>query len=125
MRRRPRRNHFAAFKAKVAIAAIKGEWTITQIAEQFDIQAQGAGCHYRQDSAPAMLSSKPVPTVERSLRRRYATEAVRRIDELFAIEREINGLSPQLRFAVRAWHLAAWPRGQPMAAGSFDLRSSG
>ena len=37
MRRRPRRNHSAAFKAKVAIAAIKGERTIAQIAEQFDV----------------------------------------------------------------------------------------
>jgi len=30
-----------------------------------------------------------------------AIEAVRRIDALFAIEREINGLAPQTRFAVR------------------------
>ena len=37
MSRRPRRNHSAAFKAKVAIAAIKGERTIAQIAEQFDV----------------------------------------------------------------------------------------
>ena len=37
MSRRPRRNHSAAFKAKVAIAAIKGERTIAQIAEQYDV----------------------------------------------------------------------------------------
>src|SRR5258706_4240012 len=37
MTRRPRRNHSPAFKAKVAIAAIKGERTIAQIAEQFDV----------------------------------------------------------------------------------------
>ena len=37
MSRRPRRNHSAAFKAKVAIAAIKGERTVAQIAEQFDV----------------------------------------------------------------------------------------
>jgi transposase len=37
MSRRPRRNHTAAFKAKVAIAAIKGERTIAQIADQFDV----------------------------------------------------------------------------------------
>ena len=37
MSRRPRRNHSQAFKAKVAIAAIKGERTIAQIAEQFDV----------------------------------------------------------------------------------------
>jgi hypothetical protein len=37
MKRRARRNHSAAFKAKIAIAAIKGERTIAEIAEQFDV----------------------------------------------------------------------------------------
>jgi transposase len=37
MSRRPRRNHSAVFKAKVAIAAIKGDRTIAQLAEQFDV----------------------------------------------------------------------------------------
>ncbi len=37
MTRRPRRNHSAAFKAKVALAAVKGEKTLTELAEQFDI----------------------------------------------------------------------------------------
>ena len=37
MSRRPRRNHSAAFKAKVALAALKGEKTLTELAEQFDI----------------------------------------------------------------------------------------
>src|ERR1700757_1753571 len=38
MSRRPRRNHSAAFKAKVALAAIKGDRTIAQVAEHFDVQ---------------------------------------------------------------------------------------
>ena len=37
MSRRPRRNHSATFKAKVALAAIKGERTIAQLADQFDV----------------------------------------------------------------------------------------
>ena len=37
MSRRPRRNHSAVFKAKVAIAAIKGDRPIAQLAEQFDV----------------------------------------------------------------------------------------
>ena len=37
MQRRPRRNHTAAFKAKVALAAIEGDRTLTELAEQFDI----------------------------------------------------------------------------------------
>lgn len=36
MSRRPRRNHAAGFKAKVALAAIKGEKTLAELAEQFD-----------------------------------------------------------------------------------------
>ena len=39
MTRRPRRNHTPAFKAKVAMAAIKGDRTIAQLAEQFDVHA--------------------------------------------------------------------------------------
>ena len=37
MNRRPRRNHTPAFKAKVALAAIKGDRTLSQLAEQFDV----------------------------------------------------------------------------------------
>jgi transposase-like protein len=37
MQRRARRNHTPAFKAKVALAAIKGDRTLAQLAEQFDI----------------------------------------------------------------------------------------
>jgi transposase len=37
MTRRPRRNHSPAFKAKVALAAIKGERTLAELAEQFDV----------------------------------------------------------------------------------------
>jgi transposase-like protein len=37
MKRRPRRNHTPAFKAEVAIAAIKGDRTLAQLAEQFDV----------------------------------------------------------------------------------------
>ena len=37
MSRRPRRNHSPAFKAKVALAAIRGEKTMAELAKQFDI----------------------------------------------------------------------------------------
>jgi transposase-like protein len=37
MSRRPRRNHAPAFKAKVALAAIKGDRTLVELAEQFDV----------------------------------------------------------------------------------------
>jgi len=37
MQRRPRRNHTPAFKARVALAAIKGDRTLAQLAELFDV----------------------------------------------------------------------------------------
>ena len=37
MTKRTRRNHLPAFKAKVALAAMKGERTIAQLADQYDV----------------------------------------------------------------------------------------
>ena len=37
MSRRPRRNHSAEFKAKVALAAVRGEKTLAELAGQFDV----------------------------------------------------------------------------------------
>ena len=37
MTRRPRRNHSPAFKAKVAVAAIKGEKTMIELSQEFDV----------------------------------------------------------------------------------------
>jgi len=37
MTKRARRNHAPAFKAKVALAAIKGEKTLAELAQQFDL----------------------------------------------------------------------------------------
>ena len=38
MSKRTRRNHSAAFKSKVALAALKGEKTLAELAQQFDVQ---------------------------------------------------------------------------------------
>lgn len=35
--RRPRRNHTAAFKAKVALAALKGDRMLAELAEKYDV----------------------------------------------------------------------------------------
>jgi hypothetical protein len=35
--KRPRRNHGAAFKAQVALAAVKGDKTLAELAEQFSV----------------------------------------------------------------------------------------
>ncbi len=37
MTRRKRRNHSDSFKAKVALAAVRGDRTLAELAEQFDV----------------------------------------------------------------------------------------
>ena len=39
MSRRPRRNHSPAFKAKVALAAVKGEKTLAELAQLYGVHA--------------------------------------------------------------------------------------
>ena len=54
MQRRARRNHTPAFEAKVALAAIKGDRTLSQLAEQFDVHPN------QVTSWKAQLGSKSV-----------------------------------------------------------------
>ncbi len=67
MTKRPRRNHTPAFKAKVALAAIKGEKTLAELAQQFDVHPnqitqwkgqllEGAASVFGQDKSEAGAS---------------------------------------------------------------------
>ena len=74
MARRARRTHNPAFKAKVALAAIKGEKTLAELAQQFDV-------HHNQitawrarmlDGAAGLFGGEAVeaaPAVEEALAR--------------------------------------------------------
>ena len=42
-RRPPRRNHSTGFKAKVALAAIRGDKTLNELAEQFEVHPNQIG----------------------------------------------------------------------------------
>jgi transposase len=57
--RRPRRNHSAAFKTRVALEAIRGEETLAELAQKHDVHAtqiaawksellQGGGWRFRR-----------------------------------------------------------------------------
>ena len=71
MTRRPRRNHTAAFKSKVALAAVRGEQTLIELSQQFDVHVNQIKQWRDQllQSAPELFepdrkSSPPVPTVD-------------------------------------------------------------
>jgi transposase len=69
--RRPRRNHSAAFKAKVALAAVKGEHTLAQLAERFDVH-------------PNQITQ-------------WKTELLQRAAEVFATAAEKRGAGPDIK----------------------------
>jgi transposase len=65
MSRRPRRNHTPAFKAKVALAAIKGDRTLAQLAEQFDIHPnQITSWKSQLEGGAADVFGAPQPAVD-------------------------------------------------------------
>ncbi len=59
MTRRSRRNHSPAFKAKVALPALKGEATLAELAERFDVYTANVG-----GSGPSAPTKLPMCTLE-------------------------------------------------------------
>jgi transposase len=64
MSKRPRRNHSPAFKAKVALAAVKGEKTLAELAQQFDVHPNQITQWKSQllDGAAGVFGSEAGPT---------------------------------------------------------------
>lgn len=50
MARRKRRNHSPTFKAQVAVAALKGDQTLAELAQQFDVHPNPVKQGYRAGS---------------------------------------------------------------------------
>lgn len=65
MARRPRRNHSDEFKAKVALAAIRGEKTLAELSSEFDIhQNQIIDWKNQLISSSSQVFSNPKKEIE-------------------------------------------------------------
>ena len=76
MTRRKRRNHSPAFKAKVALAAISGDRTLAELAEQYDVHPNQIQDWKRRllDSAEDVFGGNAVETqhTEREIEKLHA-----------------------------------------------------
>ena len=70
MTKRPRRNHTAVFKAKVALEAVKGEQTLVELSERFHVRPNQitdwkkhlfAGTNGKDPDAAEIALVKPLP----------------------------------------------------------------
>lgn len=63
MTKRIRRNHAPAFKAKVALAAVRGEKTLAELAQQFDVYPNQITAWKAQlrEGAAGVFGSEPRP----------------------------------------------------------------
>lgn len=114
--RRPRRNHSPVFKVKVALAAIEGSETLTQLADRFDL-------HVHQIA-------------------QWSSQLVARAAEVFAAAEEPRGGAPPIDLkglpakigqwcsrCYRAprhdagWRSRRWPASPPRAPHSRGTRS--
>ncbi len=113
--KRTRRNHGATFKAQVALAAVKGDKTLAELAEQFQVHPTQITEWKRQllPQSTAYYQPTPVAAAELAL--------MRRIDELhlqypFAGARMLRDLLRQEDHAIGRRHVATLMRRMGLAA---------
>jgi transposase-like protein len=99
--RRKRRNHSSNFKAKVAVAALKGDRTVAELAEQFDVHPNQISDWKRQliENADHLFAKRNQP----------AEENEQKIQELHA---KIGQLTMERDFLERGLERIHGPKGK-------------
>ena len=90
MTRRPRRNHSPAFKAKVALAALKGERTLAELAAQFvDRDVKGEIVVVVDRGAAVAATAEDVEAaLRKALRGASVRDAAAEVSEAFGLPRK-------------------------------------
>ena len=88
--RRKRRNHSPAFKAKVALAALKGDKTLAQLSSEFDVHANQIHAWRNQ------LKENMVSLFENGVEKRKASES-----EVTALQAKIGQLTMENDFLAK------------------------
>lgn len=100
IRRRPRRNHSPEFKAKVALAALRGDRTIAELAEQFDVHPapiQNWKTQWTKNAGTVFSKCKPVAGSD---------------DEMKALHAKIGQLTTERDFWEQGLERIHGPRGK-------------
>lgn len=99
--KRKRRNHSSAFKAKVAVAALKGDKTLAELAEQFDVHPNQITDWKRQltDHADQLFGRSEKQTADNE----------RKLNELHA---KIGELTMERDFLARGLERIHGPKGK-------------
>jgi len=63
MARRPRRNHSAVFKARAALAAIRGDRTLTQLAQEHDLHPHTVTADFCVEALDEAIQRYTVPQI--------------------------------------------------------------
>jgi transposase len=90
--KRPRRNHTATFKAKVAVAALKGDLTLAELSEKFDVHSSQI-VQWKTQLLDGALGVFPTPAEKRESQGPSVKDMQAKIGQL-ALENEWKGHSP-------------------------------
>ena len=99
--RRKRRNHSPSFKAKVALAALKGDLTIAELVQKYDVHANQIGDWKKQllESAPDVFG-------------KGAQKAEQSEETVEALHAKIGQLTMENDFLERGLERIHGPRGK-------------